>query len=197
MRGLIFAVAIIATLTIGYLAQLYPVAIQRRIAETLRPTESADLVARIQAVKDLAGAIEQSGGLGIGVGQSEAYLRNQHSTAPVVTIHNVVLHAAVEGGVLAAASIMLIPVAIVVLWRAALRRVRSPEESFLLNWQVATLLAIYAGAQLTPSLYEHSFYAIIPALAATAVDVRETATDRSLVRVLQKFVRGHRTTATV
>jgi O-antigen ligase len=173
MRGLIFLALVAAAITVGYLGEWYPDAIQRRIADTLRPTETSDLVARLQVVRDLASAIEQSNGLGIGVGQSEAYLRDHHSTAAVVNVHNIVLHAAVEGGLLAAVCILLLPLSILALWRSALRSAHTPAKLLLVNWEVSTLLAVYVGAQLTPTLYEHTFYVVLAALAAAAFQTRD------------------------
>ncbi len=125
----------------------------------------------MRAVSDLSGAIEASNGMGIGLGQSASYLLEHHSTAPVVNVHNIVMHAAVEGGVIAAVCLILLPIAIVVLWIAAARLYPDPSRDLLLNWEVATLGAIYIGAQLTPTLFEHTFYVMLAALAASAVRV--------------------------
>jgi O-antigen ligase len=171
LRGVVVAAAIAAAISVGYLADWYPEAVQRRIMDALNPTEASDLIARLQVIRELTSAIEESGGLGIGVMQSARYLREHHSTAPVVTIHNVVLHAAVEGGVIAGVAILLLPLAIIALWRAAARLAARGWPAFLVSWETAVLLAACAGAQLAPSLYEHTFYAIFAALAASAVHV--------------------------
>src|SRR5262249_7764349 len=142
VRGLTLAAAIALSAAGAYEAELYPAAIQQRIAETLKPTETSDLGARMQVGRDLAGSEEDSRGAGIGVGASENYLRDHHSTAQVVSIHNVVIHAAVEGGILAAASILMIPIGIAVLWRAA-SGTRDSTRAFLRDWQMSSLMAIY------------------------------------------------------
>ena len=81
LRGVAVAAVATAAISVGYVAELYPEAIQRRITEALNPTEASDLIARMQVVRELTGAIEESGGLGIGIAQSERYLREHHSTA--------------------------------------------------------------------------------------------------------------------
>ena len=80
--------------------------------------------------------------LGIGLAQSERYLREHHSTAPVVAIHNVVLHAAVEGGIIAAAAMLLLPLAIIGRWRVAARLPSRGWPAFLVSWEVAVLFAV-------------------------------------------------------
>jgi O-antigen ligase len=168
-RLVALAVAATAALLVaGYAADVYPPAIATRISETLRPTESADLVARIQVVQDLIGAVEESDAIGIGPGQSESYLRRHRSSSPVVNIHNVILHATVEGGALAGASLVMMPIGIAALWLAAWRRHADPVHRFITNWTVTTLAAIYIAAQLTPALYEHTFYVLLAALASEA-----------------------------
>lgn len=171
LRGVVVAAVAAAAISVGYLAGWYPEAVQQRIVDALHPTEASDLIARLQVVRELTGAIEESGGLGIGLAQSERYLREHHSTAPVVAIHNIVLHAAVEGGIIAAAAMLLLPLAIFGLWRTAALRPARGWLAFLVCWEAAVLVAVYAGSQLTPSLYEHTFYAIFAALAASAVHV--------------------------
>jgi len=166
--GLTAAASVWALPFAAYASGLLPGAIEQRITDALRPAEASDLAARLEVVRELIPAIEQTRGVGIGLGQSEAYLREQHSPAVVVAIHNVVLHAAVEGGMLAAAGVLMLPVAIFALWRAASHRVQGPADRFTLNWEVATLIATFIGAQLTPTLYEHTFYVLLGALSATA-----------------------------
>ena len=180
LRGVAVAVVAAAAISVGYLANWYPDAIQRRIEDALHPTQASDLIARLQVIRELTGAIEESGGIGIGAAQSERYLREHHSTAPVVTIHNIVLHAAVEGGLIAASAMLLLPLSIAALWRAAAREPVRGWPAFLVSWETSVLLAVYAGSQLTPSLYEHTFYAIVAALAASAVHVEARAGGRPL-----------------
>jgi hypothetical protein len=171
--GLLAASVLCVVGMIGYWAGLYPDAIARRIADALRPSEASDLVARLDAVRELAPALADSGAIGIGFGRSEGYLRDRHSPASVVNIHNVVLHAAVEGGVLASIGVLMLPLAICVLWRSATPMARAPSDRFVLYWLVSTLLAIFVGAQLTPTLYEHTFYALLAALASCAADAND------------------------
>jgi O-antigen ligase len=169
VKGLLVATGLCAAVALPYLANWYPPAIQYRIDQTLTPGRTSDLVARVQVVQDLSGAIDESRGLGIGLGQSERYLRERHSTARVVNVHNVVMHAAVEGGLLAGASVLLLPLAIVALAVAAARNAgKDHRRRFLVNWSAASLLGIYIGSQLTPTLYEHSFFLLVAALGAAA-----------------------------
>ncbi len=156
-------------LVAGFMAGVYPDAVQLRIRAVLRPTETPDLVARMQVIHDLAGSIEESPLVGLGVAQSARYLTLHQSSAKVVNVHNVIMHAAVEGGALAGLAIALIPIAIGVLWVAAARNAAPGVPSRLfLNWAGSSLVAIYFAAQLTPTLYEHTFYLIVAALAASA-----------------------------
>jgi len=169
VKGLVFATGLCCAVAVPYLFDGYPPAIQYRIDQTLRPGQTADLIARMQVVQDLSRAIDDSRGFGIGLGQSERYLLEHHSTAPVVNVHNVVMHATVEGGFLAGASMLLLPLAIFALAAAAARRTGSDHrQRFLVHWCAASLLAIYVGSQLTPTLYEHSFFLLVAALGAAA-----------------------------
>jgi O-antigen ligase len=192
--GLSFAAALAAVAALVYAAGWYPDAIQRRIGDALRPGEASDLVARVESVRELVPAIEESRAFGIGLGQSEHYLRVKHSPALVVNIHNVVLHAAVEGGILAAAGVLMLPMAIGVLWRAAATIRRDPLGRFLLHWQVATLVAIFIGAQLTPTLYEHTFYVLLAALASSATPAGPSAAAEEAERWRQRLERIARRT---
>jgi len=169
LKGLVLAVGLCCAMAIPYLANWYPRAIQNRIDQTLRPRQTPDLIARQQVVRDLSWAFDESRGLGIGLGQSERYLREHHSTSPIVLVHNVVLHAAVEGGILAGASVLLFPLAMVALAVRATKNAAGDRwKQFLVNWCAVTLLAIYVGSQLTPTLYEHSFFLLVAALGAAA-----------------------------
>ena len=170
VKGVVVAAGICCAVAVPYLADWYPPAIQYRIDQTLRPSQTSDLIARVQVVQDLSRAIEDSRGFGIGLGQSERYLREHHSTAPVVNVHNVVMHATVEGGLVAGASVLLLPLAMVRLAVSAARNAGGDHRKrFLVHWCAASLLAIYVGSQLTPTLYEHSFFLLLAALAGASV----------------------------
>jgi hypothetical protein len=169
LLGVGAAASLCLLLVAGFVTGAYPDAVQLRIRAVLRPTETPDLVARMQVIHDLAGSIEESPLVGVGVAQSERYLRFHQSSAKVVNVHNVIMHAAVEGGALAGLAIALIPIAIGVLWVAAARDTGPGLHSRLfLNWAGSSLVAVYFAAQLTPTLYEHTFYVLVAALAASA-----------------------------
>jgi O-Antigen ligase len=168
------AVAALSVLLVaGFMTGGYPDAIERRINDALKPTETADLVARLQVIYELANSIEQSPLVGLGVAQSPTYLTEHQSSAKVVSVHNIIMHAAVEGGVLAGLAVALMPIAIAVLLVAA-ARAESTAVRFsrlLLSWEGASLAAIYLAAQLTPTLYEHTFYLLLAALASTSAQL--------------------------
>lgn len=189
LRGVAVAAAITGLATVAYTSDWYPAAIQRRIAETLRPTETSDLVARMQVVRDLIGSLEDTGGVGVGIGASERYLQEHHSTSLVVAIHNVVMHAGVEGGILAAIAIAMIPIALAVLWRSASDRTGgSSLRQFVLDWAVSSLAAIFISAQLTPTLFEHTFYLLAAALASLSAVVPGHLTFERMDRKWQSTV---------
>jgi hypothetical protein len=62
------------------------------------------------------------------------------------------------------------PIAIGVLWAAAAKRNSESmrHSRLLLSWEGSSLISIYLAAQLTPTLYEHTFYLLLAALASTA-----------------------------
>jgi hypothetical protein len=187
IRAVAGLTAVIGLLIAGYLTGAFPEAVERRVSDTLRPTQAGDLVARMYVVHELAPAFERSAALGIGVGQSENVLREAHSPAVVVLVHNLIMHAAVEGGLLAALGLMMLPIGMIVLWRAALRQSCNRAERLLSNWEFSTLLAIYLGAQLTPTLFEQLFYVMLGALAAGAAGsrgARESAYNDYLYRLM-------------
>jgi O-antigen ligase len=164
--ALLLSGLVCGALVAGYMLELYHPAIQLRIAATLRPTETPDLVARLQVVRDLTRAFVDSPILGLGLRQSAEYLNETPAPPPVVEVHNVVVHAAVEGGIAAGLALLLLPLGIVMLWMAACERHTNPSDRLLINWAGATLIAIYVAGQLTPALYEHSFYFLLAFLAS-------------------------------
>jgi len=156
-----------AALAAGYALDLYHPAVQERITATLQPTQTPDLIERIKVVEQLTEEFIESPVVGLGLRQSEAYLSESPSPPLVLEIHNVVMHAAIEGGAVAALAIALLPIGIVLLWRAAW--MLQPDARWIVNWLGASLTAIYVAAQLTPALFEHSFYLLIAALASLTV----------------------------
>jgi O-antigen ligase len=126
-------------------------------------------------VADLSGAFVDSPIVGLGLRQSPRYLEETPSPPPVVEAHNTVIHAAVEGGVMAALSVMLLPVGIVMLWMASRQQYSGSHDQLLIDWSGATLIAIYVASQLTPALYEHTFYFLLAFLASFAWDGRSAA----------------------
>ena len=176
LLGLGAVAALSALLVAGFMTDVYPDAAQRRISDALRPTETPDLVARMKVIYDLARSIEESPLVGLGVAQSPRYLTEHQSSARVVIVHNIIMHAAVEGGVLAGLAIALMPIAIGVLWAAAAKRNSESmrHSRLLLSWEGSSLISIYLAAQLTPTLYEHTFYLLLAALASTAPRLSST-----------------------
>jgi O-antigen ligase len=170
--ALLLAVLVSFGLVVAYTFELYHPAIQSRIAATLRPTQTPDLVARLQVVRDLGGAFVDSPFIGLGVRQSPRYLSETPAPPPVVEIHNPVMHAAVEGGIGAALALVLLPVGILLLWIAARASHLVTTDRMLIDWAGASLLAIYLAAQLTPALYEHTFYLLLAFLASFAAGDR-------------------------
>jgi len=178
ITAILFSAIAIVAIAAGYALDLYHPAVQERITATLRPTETPDLIERIKVVEQLTEEFIESPIVGLGLRQSEPYLSETPSPPLVLEIHNVVMHAAVEGGAVAALAIALMPIAIVLLWRAAWAL--QPGSRWLVNWLGAALTAIYVAAQLTPALFEHSFYLLIAALASLTVTelARAPATER-------------------
>jgi hypothetical protein len=155
----------VAALAGGYLLGVYPAAVQVRISDALNPTQTPDLVARLDVLRALSGAVVESPLVGLGIGQSAEYVDRLPAPPPVVNVHNVIVHAAVEGGIAAAAALALLPIAFLLLWRHGTTS-SAGTDRVRLNWAFASLLAIYAAAQLTPTLYEHTFYFLIGCLAS-------------------------------
>jgi O-antigen ligase len=152
-----------------YSAGLLPGAIQSRIEATLHPSRSVDLVYRLEVVRRLAPPFAASPLVGIGLGQSGSYLPPDFVAGRVGAIHNVVLHAGVEGGLPAAFAMLLLPVAFIVMWiRAKQSTAPAGPDRLLAHWLLASLLGIYVGAQFTPALYEHVVYFLIGFLASLA-----------------------------
>src|SRR5262249_7059148 len=147
----------------------FPMAIQDRVSATLHPSDAKDLVARMDAVKELSVEISDSPFVGLGLGQSPAFMSALPVPPLVVNAHNVILHAAVEGGICGALALAMLPLGFIVLFKAGRRLRPRVEERLILNWTFASLMAIYVAAQLTPSLYEHTFYFLIGVLASQTI----------------------------
>jgi O-Antigen ligase len=159
------ALSVLVGLVSGYALDLYPDAVERRISDALRPSEAADLRARMAVVYAAMDAISASPIVGVGTGQAPRYFADLPVPPVVVTAHNILLHAAMEGGLLAAVALGLIPLGIIMLWYRGLTTAPQAERPAL-NWAFSTLMAVYIAAQLTPTLFEHSFYFLIAFLAA-------------------------------
>jgi O-antigen ligase len=106
--------------------------------------------------------------VGIGLNQSPDYLPRTLLESKVDAVHNVVLHNAIEAGLLAGIAWLLLPVVAFDLWRRARARQLDRRAHRQLNWLAATLAGIYAGGQFTPALYEHVVFLLLGALAAEA-----------------------------
>jgi len=161
LLGVLAVIAMVAVVSLGYLLELYPAAIQARISQTLTPRTSIDMVYRVDVVWRMFEPWSQNVFVGIGAQQSESYLPGRLVEGKVAAVHNVVLHAAIEGGLLAGLVWLLLPAVIVRMWQDA-RIVRRD----LADWALASLLAIYVAGQFTPTLFEHVFYFLLGMLAA-------------------------------
>jgi hypothetical protein len=161
MLGVLAVLGLAGIASLGYLLELYPTAIQSRIRETLTPRTSIDLVYRVDVVQRMFEPWSQNVFVGIGARQSESYLPGRMIEGRVDAVHNVVLHAAIEGGLLSGLVWLLLPAVIVRMWWDA--RIVHRD---LADWALASLLAIYMGGQFTPTLYEHVFYFLLGVLAA-------------------------------
>ena len=166
------AAAVLALLAAGYVAEFYPAAVQVRISDALEPSKASDLQARMAVVYAALEAIEASPLVGVGTGQAPNYFNQLPVPPVVVNAHNLLLHAAMEAGFFAAMALWLMPFGILALWLQGLRRVPQGAERVRLHWAFATLTAVYAAAQLTPTLFEHSFFFLIAFLAATVAATR-------------------------
>lgn len=165
------AAAVLVMLAIGYVVEAYPPAVQVRISDALRPSQAADLRARMAVVYAALEAITASPLVGVGTGQSPNYFSQLPVPPVVVNAHNLILHASMEGGFFAGVALFLLPLGILALWMQGLHRADSFDR-VQLHWAFATLAAVYAAAQLTPTLFEHSFFFLIAFLAATATGTR-------------------------
>jgi O-antigen ligase len=168
VAALVVSAVVCMALTAGYAFDLYHPAVQERITAVLNPTETPDLIQRIRVVEDLTREFVESPIVGLGIQQSEKYLAELPSPPLVIQVHNVVMHAAVEGGIVAALALALLPLAIILLWVAGVHVRRDLASRLLVHWAGASLIAIYLAAQLTPALFEHTFYLLIAALASFA-----------------------------
>lgn len=165
------AAAVLVMLAMGYVVGAYPQAVQVRISDALRPSQAADLRARMAVVYAALDAIDASPLVGVGTGQSPNYFSQLPVPPVVVNAHNLILHASMEGGFFAGVALFLLPLGILALWMQGLRRVDTFDR-VRLHWAFATLTAVYVAAQLTPTLFEHSFFFLIAFLAATATGTR-------------------------
>jgi O-antigen ligase len=168
-RAVLKVTAAIVVLLAAYAVGLFPAAIEARIQATLNPTEGSDLSYRLEVVRRLASTVDASPLVGIGMGHSGRYLPKAFVEGRVDAIHNAVLHAGVEGGALAAASLVVLPIGFVVLWRRARRANPDDADRLMADALFASLIGIFVGAQFTPTIYEHVFYYGIALLASLSV----------------------------
>jgi O-antigen ligase len=166
--GLAWAAGIVALPVLVYLAGWYPAAIERRIAATLMPTRSLDLVYRLDVVRYMSEPFLENPIIGIGLNQSPQYLPLSLVQGRVDAVHNVVLHNAVEAGLLAGFAWFLLPFVTLALWWRVRALRPAPESRRHADWLLCTLTGIYAAGQFTPALYEHVIFLLLGALAALA-----------------------------
>lgn len=159
------AAALIGALAVIYALGGFPPAVEVRIDDALHPAKARDLVERVRVVSALGRSFLESPFVGVGLGQSPQFVDQLPVQPAVVNIHNIVMHGAVEGGVFAGLAVLLQPVGILLLWKSGRR---NRESKALADWSVATLLSVFVAAQLTPTLYEHTYYFLIGLLAAIA-----------------------------
>lgn len=172
--GALASTAFAACLAAGYLFELYPAAIQRRIDMTLTPRTSIDIIYRFEVVDRMWPFAEESPLVGIGLNESHRYLPRRLVDSNVASVHNVPLHAAIEVGVPGAFGLIALPGAVFLLWRRA-RRLTADDLGLqrIVDWAFVSFTSIYVGVQFTPAMYEHVSYFVIAILAALVDDPRK------------------------
>lgn len=173
MLGTLAGCALLGALAGGYALGLYPDAVQARISQTLAVGSAPDLVGRFEVVGRMWPHVVASPFVGVGFGESRHYLPEHLVIGNIASVHNVVLHAAVELGLFAAFAMVALPAAVLVLWvRAVGVQASYPSSKRLANWAFISFIALYIGMQFTPAMYEHVAYFLIAFLASLAVDQR-------------------------
>lgn len=164
--GAVLVAATCVTLIAVYRYELFPDAIQRRLEQTTSVSRELDLQWRIRVVEIMWRPFSEQPLLGVGLNHSELHIPLALVQGSVDAVHNIVLNAMVEGGIVAGLAMLLLPVACLrswggsAAWRPRARRTRTSD------WAVASLLGVFAGAQFTPAIYEHVFYLLLALLAA-------------------------------
>ena len=177
LLGLVAAVFFCGALSAGYVLELYPRPIQNRIARTLtfNPATSRDLVLRVQVVQLMWPRFVRSPFIGVGLNQSYLFLPHEFVESSVASVHNVILHALFEVGLFGAIGYILLPLAVFTLWRRARLLGRNdPSRRRLADFAFISFVAIYAGVQFTPAMYEHAPYFVIALLASLVDHPRST-----------------------
>jgi O-antigen ligase len=167
LLGALAACALVALLVGSYTLGLYPEAVQTRIAQTLTVRTSQDLVGRTEVVGRMWPFVASSPLLGVGINESHRYLPERLVVGNIASVHNVIMHAAVEIGVIAAAALLALPIAATALWRRArAMSADDPERRRLADWSFISFTALYVGVQFTPAMYEHVAYFLLAFLAS-------------------------------
>jgi O-antigen ligase len=135
---------------------------------------SIDIIYRFEVVWRLYPRIAESPLVGIGLNESPKHLPAHLVRSAVPSVHNIVLHAAVESGVPAALAWIALPFVVFLLWRRARFDTRDdPSIRKFADWAFIGFTASYVGLQFTPAMYEHVNYFLIAILASLVGDPRK------------------------
>jgi O-antigen ligase len=167
LRGAARAAALVALLAGIYAAGWLPRPIEDRIKASTQVTTANDLLARQEVVWALLPRFYESPLIGLGMNQSKDYLPASLVEGATGAVHNVVINALVEGGLLAGLAVALLPAVAVALWWRS-RRHSDPEDRALGDWAFSSLAMLLTALQFTPTLYEHVLYLVFAVAAATA-----------------------------
>jgi O-antigen ligase len=166
-RGVAAAALLVAGLALSYLEGWLPFAIEERITAMLAPGEAIDLVYRQEVVRVLWSDFERSPFVGFGLGQSWTLLPAHLVQGKVDAVHNIVIHALYETGLVGALGVLSLPLVAVRAWRRA-RRLGGADDRWVADWALASFVGMYAAVQFTPTMYDHTAFLLLALLAATA-----------------------------
>jgi hypothetical protein len=104
---------------------------------------------------------------GLGLDRSPEYLPPKLVEGRNPSVHNLVGHALVEGGPMAALGMAAFPFLLTILWRSC--RPTPPSGDWHRAWLIAAMWGCIAAAYLSPTLYQRAAWATVGALVGWAV----------------------------
>jgi O-antigen ligase len=165
------AVLLVLLATQGYLPQV----VVDRFHSSF-DSQAPDIIARQEAMKRLLPIAVENPLIGIGFNNSKYFLPVELVEGRVGAIHNLLLSNLVENGLLAFLALVVLPLLLLAIYRQVQRR-GDPVDRYLGMWAISSFLGIYIGAQLTPNMFDHTFWFLMAYLtglgAATARGVRQ------------------------